>query len=246
MSALQELCTQVTNAAEFTVKGPLQSLKFSIGGLDIVISESIVVQWIVIGILAVVFFILGRNLKLRATSRRQMAAEYIVGFFRGMVNDTMGVKYKKYTVYIGALFCMSLVSSLMGLLGLRAPTSDLSVVATWGAITFILTQRNKIKTGGIKGFFKGFVEPMPFMLPFNIIGEIANPVSQSLRHFANILAGSVVGGLIYFALGQVAGGLASIGVPAILSLYFDLFSSFIQAYIFCTLTMAYVSMAECD
>ena len=45
---------------------------------------------------------------------------------------------------------------------------------------------------------------MPFMLPFNIIGDIANPVSQTLRHFANILAGSVIGGLIYFALGQVA------------------------------------------
>ena len=43
---------------------------------------------------------------------------------------------------------------------------------------------------------------MPFMLPFNIIGDIANPVSQTLRHFANILAGSVIGGLIYFALGQ--------------------------------------------
>ena len=70
-------------------------------------------------------------------------------------------------------------------------------------------------------------------------------VSQTLRHFANILAGSVIGGLIYFALGQVANGLASIGVPAVCSLYFDLFSAFIQAYIFCTLTMAYVSMAEC-
>ncbi|MCH5324479.1 MAG: F0F1 ATP synthase subunit A [Eubacterium sp.] len=243
---MQELSGLINVAAEFTVEGPLQSLSFNIGGWEVIISESIVVQWLVMVILAVVFFILGRNLKVRATSRRQMAAEYIVGFFRGMVNDTMGVKYKKYTAYIGALFCMSLISSLMGLLGLRAPTSDLSVVATWGIITFILTQRNKLKTGGIKGFFKGFIEPMPFMLPFNIIGEIANPVSQSLRHFANILAGSVVGGLIYFALGNVADGLASIGVPAILSLYFDLFSSFIQAYIFCTLTMAYVSMAECE
>ena len=109
----------------------------------------------------------------------------------------------------------------------------------------MLTLRNKLKTGGIKGYLKGFIEPMPFMLPFNIIGDIANPVSQTLRHFANILAGSVIGGLIYFALGQVANGLASIGVPAVCSLYFDLFSAFIQAYIFCTLTMAYVSMAEC-
>lgn len=228
-------------SAEFTVKGPLKSIQFNIGGWEVVISESIVVQWIVMAILAVVFFILGRNLKVRAESRRQMAAEYLVSFFRGMVHDTMGTKYNKYTAYIGALFCFSLISSLMSLLGFRSPTSDLSVIAAWGLVTFVLTQRNKFRTGGIKGFFKGFIEPMPFMLPFNIIGEIANPVSQSLRHFANILAGGVIGGLIYFALGNFA-----IGLPAILSLYFDLFSSFIQAYIFVTLTMAYVSMAECD
>lgn len=236
----------IKTASEFTVEGPLKSITFDLFGFEVVISESIVVQWIVMAVLAVIFFILGRNLKVRATSRRQMAAEYLVCFFRNMVHDTMGVKYSKYTAYIGGLFCFSILSSLMGLFGLRCPTSDLSVIAAWGIVTFILTQRNKFKTGGVKGFFKGFIEPLPFMLPFNIIGEIANPVSQTLRHFANILAGSVIGGLIYFALGQVAGGLASIGVPAILSLYFDLFSAFIQAYIFCTLTMAYVSMAECE
>lgn len=232
--------------AEFNVEGPLKSIVWNLGDFEIVISETIIVQWIVMVILGVVFFILGRNLKVRTTSKRQMAAEWIVCFLRNMVRDTMGVKYNKYTAYIGGLFCFSVLSSLMGLFGLRSPTSDLSVIAAWGLATFVLTQRNKFKTGGVKGFFKGFIEPVPFMLPFNIIGEFANPLSQTLRHFANILAGSVIGGLVYFALGQVANGLASIGIPAILSLYFDLFSAFVQAYIFCTLTMAYVSMADCS
>lgn len=229
----------------FTVEGPLLSAQFDLFGLHVEIAESIVVQWLVMAILAVLFFVLGRNLKVEPTSKRQMAAEYLVGFFSGMVNDTMGEKYKNYTPYIGALFCFSILSSLMGLLGLRAPTADLSVVGTWAVITFILTLRNKIKTGGMKGYLKSFIEPMPFMLPFNIIGDIANPVAQALRHFANIVAGMVIGGLVYFALGQFAFGLFTIGIPAVLSLYFDLFSSFIQAYIFVTLTMAYVSMAEC-
>lgn len=229
----------------FTVEGPLLSAQFDLFGLHVEIAESIVVQWVVMVILAVLFFVLGRNLKVEPTSKRQVAAEYLVGFFSGMVNDTMGEKYKNYTPYIGALFCFSILSSLMGLLGLRAPTADLSVVGTWAVITFILTLRNKIKTGGMKGYLKSFIEPMPFMLPFNIIGDIANPVAQALRHFANIVAGMVIGGLVYFALGQFAFGLFSIGIPAVLSLYFDLFSSFIQAYIFVTLTMAYVSMAEC-
>lgn len=230
----------------FTVNGALKSAEFEIFGLNIVLSETVVVQWVVMLILGTLFFILGRNLKVKPESRRQVIAEYIVSLFSGMVNDSMGVSYKKYTPYISALFCFSLCSSLMGLLGLRSPTSDLSVVGAWALITFVLVQRNKFKTGGVKGFFKAFIDPLPFMLPFNIIGEIANPVSQALRHFANILSGVVIGGLIYYALGQFAAGVFTIGLPAVLSLYFDLFSSVVQAYIFVTLTMSYVAMAECD
>lgn len=225
----------------FTVNGALKSAEFELFGATFALSEVVIVQWLVVVILGVLFFVLGRNLKVRPTSRRQMIAEMIVGTFTGMVNDSMGPKYKTYTPYISALFCFSLLSSLMGLFGLRAPTSDISVVGSWALITFVLVQRNKGKTGGVKGYFKSFIEPMPFMLPFNIIGEIANPMSQALRHFGNIVSGTVIGGLIYFALGNFA-----IGVPAVLSLYFDLFSSVVQAYIFVTLTMSYVAMAECD
>ncbi|MCH5200454.1 MAG: F0F1 ATP synthase subunit A [Oscillospiraceae bacterium] len=225
----------------YSVNGPMQVFEYDLFGMKLAFSESIVVEWIVILILGIVFFILGRNLKVRPTSKRQVIAEMMVSTFSGMVSDSMGIRYKKYTPYISALFCFSMLSSLMGLFGLRSPTADVSVVGAWGIITFILVQRNKFKTGGVKGFFKGFIEPMPFMLPFNLIGEVANPLSQTLRHFGNILTGMVIGGLIYYALGTFA-----IGVPAILSLYFDLFSSLIQAYIFVTLTMSYVAMAECD
>ena len=227
------------------VTGPKILFSFSFFGLfDVTITETVLSSFLVMLTLVILSICLGRNLKKRP-GRRQVLVEKVVQMLYNMVRDTMGEKYRKYTPYIGGLFCFSILSSLMGLFGFRCPTSDLSVIAAWGITTFVLTLRNKLKTGGIKGYLKGFIEPMPFMLPFNIIGDIANPVSQTLRHFANILAGSVIGGLIYFALGQVANGLASIGIPAICSLYFDLFSAFIQAYIFCTLTMAYVSMAEC-
>ena len=79
------------------------------------------------------------------------------------------------------------------------------------------------------------------MLPFNIIGELANPVSMALRLFGNLVAGMVIGGLIYWALGSFA-----ILIPAVASLYFDIFSAVIQSYIFIMLTMSYVSNAECD
>ncbi len=231
--------------ADFTINGPLRSIPLPFlndifGEENACIAESVVTQWIVMVVLAVVFFILGRNLKVKPETKRQAAAEWIVGFFTGNVETSMGVYYKKnYAPYIGALFCFCILSCLMGLFGLRNPTADVSVTGTWAIITFFLVLWTKIRTGGFKGYMKSFVEPLPFMLPFNIIGDFANPISQAMRLFGNNLSGMVIGGLIYFALGSFA-----IAVPAVLSLYFDLFSAVIQSYIFCTLTMSYVAMAD--
>ena len=126
-------------------------------------------------------------------------------------------------------------------MGLRNPTADVSVTGTFAIMTFILVQYNRAKTGKFKGYFKSFVEPLPFMLPFNIIGEVANPLALALRLFGNMIAGTVIGGLIYFALGNFA-----ILVPAVASLYFDIFSAVMQSYIFIMLSMSYISSAECE
>ena len=225
----------------FTVNGPKLVATFNLFGIELNLTESIIVQWIVMAILLVIILILTHKLEIVPTTKRQALAEMLVETVRGMVNDGMAPKYKAYIPYIGTLFSFSLLSSLMSLLGLRAPTADLSVTLTWGLITFVLIQYNRAKTGHLKGFCKSFVDPLPFLLPFNIIGEVANPVSLALRHFGNLAAGMVISGLIYFALGNFA-----IGIPAVLSLYFDLFSSFMQAYIFCMLTMSYIANAECE
>ena len=77
--------------SKFTVNGPLEVTTFDLFGMTFHLSESVVVEWFVVILLGVLFFVLGRNLKVKPDSRRQMAAEYIVGLFSGMVNDTMGV-----------------------------------------------------------------------------------------------------------------------------------------------------------
>lgn len=224
-----------------TVNGPHVIWKIPIPGFPLYITESIVVQWFVMAIVLALCLFLTSKLEVIPTTRRQAVAEWIVGFFRGTVTDTMGMKYRAYIPYIAAVFMFSLLSSLMSLLGLRSPTADLSVTGAWAIMTFVLTQYNKFKTGGVKGFFKSFVDPYPFMLPFNIIGEVANPVALALRHFGNLVGGMVIGALIYFALGNFA-----IGIPAVASLYFDIFSSVMQAYIFIMLTMCYISSADCS
>jgi F-type H+-transporting ATPase subunit a len=89
-----------------------------------------------------------------------------------------------------------------------------------------------------------------------VISEVATPVSMSLRHYGNILSGSVIAalvgsaltGLTNLVLGWLPGGLGDIpflriGIPALLSIYFDVFSGLLQAFIFAMLTMIYVSNA---
>ncbi len=226
-----------------TVNGPLVVTSFDLFGMTFNLTESIIVQWLVMLILLVVILILTHNMKVVPETKRQAAAEWIVEFARSMVDGTMGKKYGAYIPYIMTLLCFIMINNLMGLLGLRNPTADVSVTGTFAAITFFLVQYNRAKTGKVKGYFKSFVEPLTFMLPFNIIGEFANTLAQSLRLFGKIIAGTVINALIYFALDQV---LAPVLVPAITSLYFDIFSAVMQAYIFCMLTMSYISSADCE
>lgn len=237
-----EVTEQAAEQAEgFSIDGPLVVASWEMFGMTWNLTESVIVQWIVILILLAVFLILRSGLKVIPTTRRQALAEMLVTALNGMVDESMGEKYKAYRPYIGVLLGYVLICNLMGLLGFRSPTADVSVTGTLAIITFVMTQYNRAKTGKVKGYLKAFVDPLPFMLPFNIIGEFANPISMALRLFGNMVAGMVIGGLIYFAMGQFA-----ILVPAIASLYFDIFSAVIQSYIFVMLTMSYVSSAECE
>lgn len=229
--------------AGFTITGPLVVASWEMFGMTWNLTESVIVQWIVMVLLAVLFIVLGTGLKVVPTTRRQALAEWLVTFVIDMVDGSMGEKYKSYRPYIGMLIVYVIVCNLIGLLGLRSPTADVSVTATLAIITFFMTQYNRAKTGGVKGYFKAFLDPLPFMLPSNIIGEISNPVSMALRLFGNMVAGMVIGGLIYWALGSF---MPPVVIPAVASLYFDIFSGVIQAYIFTMLTMSYISNAECE
>ena len=151
-----------------------------------------------------------------------------------------------------------MLGSLASLTGfLRSSTADLSTTLTWALMTTALVWYNNIKNNGFFGWLKGFTEPVVVMTPMNIISEIAQPISMSFRHFGNIAGGSVLTALIYgglsalssFVLGWIPSEFISsipifqVGVPAILSIYFDLFTGCIQALVFCMLTMVYVGAA---
>lgn len=226
----------------------------------ITINETLVVSWIVMAIITIACIILTRNLKVENISKRQALAEMIVEMANNFVVGNMGEKFRYFIPFVAALFATSLISNLISLVGLRSPTSDLSVEAAWAVVVFILITRQKIKTNGFGGYLKDFTTPIFVMTPFNILSELATPVSMACRHFGNILSGIVINGLIYGALavassalfglipGAVGDFLAkipflSVGVPAVLSVYFDWFTGFMQAFIFCMLTVMYIANA---
>jgi F-type H+-transporting ATPase subunit a len=227
------------DSGKLSIDGPLVIAEFDVFGITLKLTESITVQWVVILALGILFFFLGRNLKVKPEGKRQAFSEMVVGLVYNMVRDTMGIKYIKYASYIGALFSFSMFLNLSGLFGFRPPTSDVSVILAWGLITFVLVQRNRFRTSGFLRGMKSYADPIAVMLPMNIIGELASPLSQTFRHYGNILGGYIIGSIVYWALGSFA-----VVVPAALSIYFDIFSGVVQPFIFVTLTMVYVSMAD--
>lgn len=257
---------------------------------------------VTLAVLGVCMF-LTRDLKVRAVSKRQVVAEFLVETAQSFVNGNMGEKFAYYGPFVAALFASSILSSLLSLLGMFPPTSDLSTTAAWAVMVFVLITYNKIRAGGLGGYLLGFTQPIPVLTPFNVLSELATPISMAFRHFGNIVSGSVITALVYAALAGASaavlgllsgtifvpaivvilgGGLLvkgiqggkllkkvlgviavalgvlgilgylgmqldipvlQVGIPAVLSVYFDLFSSAMQAFIFCMLTTLYIANA---
>ena len=228
----------------FTIPMPIQDLPISeaqVNSLFVLIS----VFWLCL--------YLTHGIRARVETRRQLLIEWAVEKLQGMVKDSMGEFFAGYEPFIAAILLISAFSSLSALFGIYAPTSDLNIVLGWAILVFILITYYKLK-GGFGNYAKSFLEPIPVMLPLNILGEVATPVSMAFRHYGNVLSGSVIAvlvaaalqGLSSLLLGWIPGfvgeiPLFRIGIPAVLSVYFDLFSGCMQAYIFAMLTMLNIS-----
>ena len=224
------------------------------GGIPI--TQTTVSSFAVMLLLCIAGIVLGSNLQKRP-SRRQVLVEKGVTMLYGMVEDTMGKHNSYWTPYIGALFLSSIFGSYIGMTGIfRSSTADLSTTVTWALMTSVICWACSIKANGGLCWLKGFTEPVVVMTPMNLVSEIAQPISMAFRHFGNILSGTVISTLLYWALaslshvifGWLPGVLSQlqlfqIGIPAFTGLYFDWFGGCIQAFIFCTLTAIFIKRA---
>lgn len=206
--------------------------------------------WAVIVAVGIIIVALAGTRKLtRNPSGAQGFAELIVETVYNFVRNTMGPHCMAFAPYIGTLFLYLIVCNAIGLVGQRAPTSDMNFTFAMSIMVFCIIQFNSIKSKGILGYFKHFAEPYPFMIPIKIMEEITFPISLAFRIFGNILAGVIIVELFMHLMGFVSEKLHfilpffQIGVPLPVNAFFDMFEPFLQAFVFSMLTMSFIAKA---
>ncbi len=202
-------------------------------------------SFVVVIILCVFFGILASKVK-KANPREKstglvLIAEIIYKGVLSLTKDSVGEKRIQLAPYALSLAAFILLSNISGLIGFTPPTADYNVTFTLALITAILIHYFAIKSGGLKGHIKSYIEPVPFLLPLNLLDIVIVPVSMSLRLFGNILAGSLLIGLVYSVLGYFAPL-----VTPVLHGYFDLFAGGLQTLVFVLLTMTFIGKDESE
>lgn len=216
---------------------------FSIFGLEV--SSAVTTMWGLMLLISLAAFLATRNLKKIPESRLQNFMEFLLESILGFLTQVMGKeKYaKRYFPLLASFFILILASNYSGLLpgaghtpGLQAPTSTLSVTAAFAIVVFFATHYYGVKAKGLK-YFKHFIEPMPFLLPLNIIEEFVKPLSLSLRLYGNVFGEEMVVASLF--------ALVPLFIPLPMMLLGVLFG-LIQAFVFTLLAALYIANATVE
>jgi F-type H+-transporting ATPase subunit a len=217
--------------------GKLHQLIIPVFGHNITINlEVIVMTWIVFALLIVLGLFASYKRKILPRPI-QALGELIISLLYGLTEDALGKELAKtYAPLICALFMFLLLSNWLGIIPhLEEPTKDLNTTFGLGIMGFFIAHYAGIKSKGFKAYIKEYFQPIFFMMPLNVIGELAKIVSISFRLFGNIMGGSiiilVISHLIY-----------SLVLPPLLYGFFGLFVGTIQAFVFTMLTIVYISV----
>ncbi|RKX51591.1 MAG: F0F1 ATP synthase subunit A [Thermotoga sp.] len=208
-------------------------------------------------ILIVIAYKMGRNFKL-IPDRKQSFFEYLMEFVYEIVEEAIpDPKLVRPTFVLAmTLFLFISLSNLIGgavpginVVGYEdgtiekitlftdtwpAPTADLNTDLTYALMVLVISHVFAIKSKGFKTWLKGWIDPSPIMLPLNIIGELAKPISHSLRLFGNIAGGAILVYILSYLVKYFF-------LPIVFWGFFGIFVGLIQAFVFTILAIAYIS-----
>jgi F-type H+-transporting ATPase subunit a len=217
--------------------GSIHQLIIPIGGYRVTINLEVVVMTCIVMVSLVVFgFAAGRRMAL-LPGPLQSLGEMLVAVFYGLTKDALGQRHANtYAPLICALFMFLLLSNWLGILPhLEEPTRDLNTPLSLGILGFVIAHYAGIREKGWRTYLRAYFEPVFFLMPLNLIGELAKIISISFRLFGNIMGGAII-------ILVVSHLTFNILVPPVLSAFFGLFVGTIQAFVFTMLTVVYISV----
>jgi F-type H+-transporting ATPase subunit a len=217
--------------------GKVSHWVFHLGDTRLVInSTTLVMTWVVMG-LVLAFALVATRGRSMVPGPWQQLAELLVQWFRELVRDALGDDYEeRYFPLICALFVFLLLCNWVGVFpGMEEPTKDINTTLGLGIMGFVIAHGTAIKVKGLKQYLKGYFEPMFFLMPLNVVGEVAKVISISFRLFGNTLGG----GIIIIVVSHLIWGLV---LPPFLYGFFSFFVGTVQAFVFTMLTLVYISV----
>ena len=214
----QSLVSELGNETAFTI--PI------FGGIPV--ADSVVVTWIIMALLVVISLLLTRKLSVRSPGKAQVALEWAVQFLNGFIKTNIGKHWRPFAPWLGTVALYIGISNLIGIFGLTPPTKDISVTAALAVMSMLLIYGSQFRYNGLLGGLKKFAAPMPLLLPINLMEVAIRPLALCMRLFGNILGAYIIMEMLKFV--------APVILPAIFSIYFDLFDGLIQTVVFVFLT----------
>ena len=203
------------------------------GGIPIY--ESVVVTWIIMLAALLICVLLVRNLKVENPGRKQIVLETAVQGLYNFFKGTIGEHGTAYIPYLMSVVLYIGIANLIGLIGFKPPTKDMNVTVALAVMSIVLIEVAGVRQKGTKGWLKSFAEPMPIVLPINVLEVFIKPLSLCMRLFGNVLGSFVIMELLKIVVPAF--------LPAVFSCYFDIFDGLIQAYVFVFLTSLFIKEA---
>ncbi len=217
--------------------GLVHQLLIPVFGYTITLNlEVIVMTWIVITLLIIFGLSAARNKDI-VPRPLQVLGEIFVEQFYKLTEDALDrEKARKYGPLVCALFMFLLLSNWLGIIPhLEEPTKDLNTPLSLGLMGFVIAHHAGIKSKGFKKYVNEYFQPIFFMMPLNLIGELAKIISISFRLFGNIMGGSIIILVVSYLSYNII-------LPPFLNGFFGLFVGTIQAFVFTMLTVVYISV----
>lgn len=211
---------------------PDHIIYFSSGFIKL--NATILYTWLVMILLTVFSWFVTR--KVTSASEipdQQNLLEVLVDGLLSQIKDATNQQPEKFLPLLGTLFIFILVSNLLSVVpGFEPPTGSLSTTTAFSLIVFFAVPYYGIKENGLLNYLRSYIQPSPFMLPFNIIGEISRTFALAVRLFGNILSGTMMGAILLVIM--------PLFIPVIMQLL-GLLIGVVQAYIFTVLAAVFIA-----